>query len=113
MGWTLPENNGDYSVRRNLLKSHFSRNIGDGEPISKSRQNPERGLWQRRFWAHLIEDQEDNNRHVDYIHWHAVKLGHAKNVIDWPYSSFHRYLRQGIYTNDWGNGEKYDIKGIE
>jgi len=61
----------------------------------------------------LIEDQEDYNRHVDYIHWNLVKHGYAKSVIDWPYSSIHRYLRQGIYTNDWGNGEKYDIKGIE
>ena len=25
--WTLPENDGDYSVRWNLLKGHFSRNI--------------------------------------------------------------------------------------
>jgi len=112
--WTLPENDGDYSVRWNLLKGHFSRKIVDGERISKSRQKRrERGLRQRRFWAHLIEDQEDYNRHVDYIHWNPVKHGYAKSVIDWPYSSFHRYLRQGIYTNDWGNGEKYDIKGIE
>jgi putative transposase len=62
------------------------------------------------FWAHLIEDQEGCNRHADYIHWNPAKHGHTKNVIDWPYSSFHRYLRQGIYTIDWGNDEKYDIR---
>jgi len=86
--WILPENDGDYSVRWNLLKGHFSRNIADGEHVSKSRQKRgERGLWQRRFWAHLIEDQKDYNRHVDYIHWNPVKHGRAKNVIDWPYSN--------------------------
>ena len=112
--WTLPENDGDYSVRWNLLKGYFSRKIPNSERISESRQKRrERGLWQRRFCAHLIEDQDDLNRHIDYIHWNPVKHNHAKNVIDWPYSSFHRYLKQGIYTHDWGNHEKYDLKGIE
>ena len=25
-------------------------------------------------------------------------------VADWPYSSFHRYLRLGLLPNDWTNG---------
>jgi putative transposase len=87
--WTLPENDGDYSVRWNLLKGHFSRNLADGERIFKSRQKcRERSLWQHRFWTHLIEDQEDYNRHVDYIHWDPLKHGHVKNVIDWLYPVF-------------------------
>ena len=46
--WTLPENDGDYSTRWNLLKGYFSRKIPNGERISKSRQKRrERGLWQR------------------------------------------------------------------
>ncbi|AEG00037.1 REP-associated tyrosine transposase [Methylomonas methanica] len=101
--WILPPDDGDYSTRWNLLKGYFSRQIDSGERISKSRQKRrERGIWQRRFWAHLIEDQEDLNRHIDYIHWNPVKHDYVKKVVDWPYSSFHHYVKQGIYSNDWG-----------
>lgn len=47
----------------------------------------------------------DFNRHVDYIHWNPVKHGHVKQVGDWPYSTFHRYVAVGIYPVDWGGGE--------
>jgi putative transposase len=98
--WTLPPDDGNFSVRWNRLKARFSRLIEPGERISKSRQKcRERGIWQRRLWAHLIEDQDDYNRHVDYIHWNPVKHGHMENVIDWPYSSFHRFVEQGIYES--------------
>ena len=59
-------------------------------------------LWQRRFWAHLIIDQDDFNRHADYIHWNSVKHGWVKWVEDWPHSSFHKFLEQGIYSSTWG-----------
>ena len=112
--WTLPADDSDFSIRWNMLKGRFSRAIDGGERVSKSRiKRRERGIWQRRFWAHLIEDQEDYNRHVDYIHWNPVKHGQVKKVIDWPYSSFHRYVKQGIYTEDWGNHEKPEIDGFE
>jgi len=38
---------------------------------------------------------------VDYIHFNPVKHGHAKSVVDWSYSSFHRYVREGLYPADW------------
>ena len=25
-----------------------------------------------------------------------------KQVKDWPHSTFHKYVTQGIYTEDWG-----------
>ncbi|MGD0959878.1 MAG: transposase [Methylomonas sp.] len=112
--WTLPENDHNYSIRWNMLKGHFSRNIGKGEKISNSREKRrERGIWQRRFWGHLIMNQEDYNRHFDYIHWNPVKHGWVTNVKDWPYSSFHRCVNKGIYTSAWGENQKYDIEGVE
>ena len=112
--WTLPPDDGDYSMRWNLLKGYFSRKISTGERVSKSRQKRrERGIWQRRFWAHLIEDQDDLNRHIDYIHWNPVKHGQVKQVMDWPYSSFHQFVKRGIYSNDWGSNEQYEIQVIE
>jgi putative transposase len=61
----------------------------------------ERGIWQRRYWEHLIRDEEDYRRHVDYIHWNPVKHGWVERVADWPYSSFHKYVRQGVYSWEW------------
>jgi len=101
--WTLPEGDTNYSGRWNLLKGHFSRGMSKGEAISQSRiKRRERGIWQRRFWAHLLTDQNDFNIHFDYIHWNPVKHGWTKSVKDWPYSSFHRYVDSGIYSGDWG-----------
>lgn len=100
--WTLPPDDSDFSTRWNLLKGHFSRSIEKGERISKSREKRrERGIWQRRFWEHLLRDQEDYNRHVDYIHWNPVKHGWVAQVKDWQYSSFHRFVAKGIYPANW------------
>ncbi len=65
---TFPPGDSDYSTRWGQIKGHFSQHIDTGERVSKSRaKRRERGLWQRRFWAHLITDQDDFNRHADYI----------------------------------------------
>jgi putative transposase len=87
---SLPEGDEDFSIRWNLIKGGFSRAIKTGERISASRaKRGERGIWQRRFWEHLIRDQADFNRHADYIHWNPVKQGWVRCVADWPHSSFH------------------------
>jgi putative transposase len=87
-----------------LIKAYFSRRVAKGERISRSRQKRgERGLWQRRFWEHLIRDETDYRQHIDYIHWNPVKHGWVSRVKDWPHSSFHGYVAQGIYPENWGN----------
>jgi len=109
---TLPEGDANFSVRWNLIKSNFSRTLEKGEQISLSREiRGERGIWQRRFWEHLIRDQEDFNRHADYIHWNPVKHGCVNRVADWPHSSFYEYVQRGIYPVDWGGGSGAVIKG--
>ncbi len=100
---TLPEGDADFSTRWNLIKGNFSRDVERRERISESRQGRrERGIWQRRFWEHMIRDQDDFNRHADYIHWNPVKHGWVSRASDWPHSSFHDYVRRGIYPSDWG-----------
>ncbi len=112
--WTLPPDDGNFSVRWNILKGRFSRTIEHGKRISKSRQKRrERGIWQRRLWAHLIEDQEDYNRHVDYIHWNPVKHNLVKRVTYWPYSSFNHFVSQGIYPPTWGHSGGFNMDGGE
>ncbi|MGH2448271.1 MAG: transposase, partial [Chloroflexota bacterium] len=62
----------------------------------------ERGIWQRRYWEHLIRDERDLAVHIDYVHFNPVKHGHVARVRDWPYSTFHRCVRDGVLAADWG-----------
>ena len=88
--WTLPKDDSDYSTRWMLIKSQFSRGIPQRETISKSRSGKrERGIWQRRFWEHVIRDDNDMKNHIEYIHNNPVKHGYAQRPTDWPYSSVH------------------------
>lgn len=107
--WTLPRGDMNYPARWAIIKRHVSRAMGDNESAltEGSRQKRgEHGFWQRRFWEHLIRNEEDLRRHLDYIHWNPVKHGCARTVAEWPYSSFHRYVRDGVYEADWGGAGK-------
>jgi len=68
---------------------------------SSKRRRKESTIWQRRYWEHLITDEADYRRHVDYLHFNPLKHGLAASVTQWPYSTFHRFVRQGIYPADW------------
>jgi putative transposase len=100
--WSLPEGDSDFAMRWRLIKTEFSRGLPQGERRSDSRLNKgERGIWQRRYWEHLVRDEADYARHVDYIHINPVKHGHVSIVADWPHSSFHRYVQAGVLPEDW------------
>ena len=88
---TLPEGDSDFALRWRLIKTVFSRGLPHGE----------RGIWQRRYWEHLIRDEADFSRHVDYIHINPVKHGLVARVAEWPHSSFHRFVQEGILPKDW------------
>ncbi len=68
-------------------------------------------VWQLRFWDHIIRDQEDMNRHLDYIHYNPVKHGYAKAPADYAHSSFSQYVADGLYQKDWGTMDKIDVDG--
>ncbi len=68
-------------------------------------------VWQRRYWDHIIRDEADLNRHIDYIHYNPVKHGLVATPIEWPLSSFVRYQAQGVYPSDWGVRKEVLIDG--
>jgi putative transposase len=104
---TLPAGDADFPNRWRLLKRRFTDAVASaGDSVARN-PNGELSLWQRRFWEHTIRDDRDYERHVDYIHFNPVKHGLVARVGDWPYSSFHRYVRSGILPNDWAG----DISG--
>jgi len=94
---TLPPDDANYSQRLGFIKSFFSRQIESLESVSVSRKNKrERGIWQRRFWEHVIRDELDYSRHLDYIHYNSVKHGYVSKPSEWQYSSIHRYISSGL-----------------
>jgi putative transposase len=100
--WKLPEGDAGYPVRWKEIKCMFTKNyiakVGPGETRNNSRlQKGEAAIWQRRYWEHVIRDEVDLRHHLDYIHHNPLKHGLVHKVEDWPWSSFHRYVRMGFY----------------
>ena len=105
--WTLPPGDHDFSGRWGRIKAGFSKRaktmLHDEALLTKSRKKKrESTIWQRRFWEHVIHDEADLRNHMDYIHYNPVKHGLVEQVCDWPYSTFHRMVAEGIYGRDWG-----------
>ncbi|HEY8117608.1 MAG TPA: transposase [Methylophilaceae bacterium] len=103
----LPPDDADFATRWRLIKMGFSKSLSLTERRSSVRiKRGERGIWQRRYWEHLIRDESDYRAHMDYLHFNPVKHGLVGKVKDWPYSTFHRLVKQGVYPIEWaGNGE--------
>jgi putative transposase len=109
--WSLPPGDADFSLRWSLIKSSFSRTLVGDSPRTPSKiAKREKGVWQRRYWEHVIRDDNDLARHVDYIHFNPVKHGYVRRVCDWPHSSFHRFVARGLLPRDWG-GDIEDVSG--
>ncbi len=92
--WRMQDRDSNYSVRWQMIKTAFTRKI--------RKVHPGKEVWQPRFWEHVIRNEEDFKRHLDYIHYNPVKHGLCKSPHDWQYSSFQRYLKAGFYAPDWG-----------
>lgn len=102
---TLPAGDADYPTRWTLIKAGFSRRLPETEHRNSSRiDKGERGIWQRRYWEHMVRDEHDYARHVDYIHFNPVKHSYVSRAAEWPHSSIHRYIAAGILTEGWGIG---------
>lgn len=103
----MPTDDANYSRRWSKIKRFTTQACPQYQlPIedlgySKVKRN-ERGLWQRRFFEHRIKDEADFVRCLDYLHYNPVKHELVSRVRDWPYSSFHRLVKEGTYPVDWG-----------
>lgn len=105
--WSLPDGDSNYSERWRQIKRFVSIAI----PM-ETNQRGEKCLWQRRYWEHLIRDEEDWRRHMDYIHYNPVKHGYVTAPADWPYSSFTRAVERGWYEPTWGKQEPASMTGM-
>ncbi len=98
--WRLPDSDTDFSQRWMVIKRKFSSGLSSGFVNDSKNRKREKGIWQRRFWEHCIRDEDDWRKHVDYIHFNAVKHGYVSQAHEWPYSSFHRAVRHGWYEKN-------------
>ncbi len=107
--WTLPPGDRDFSKRWGLIKVGFTKRVA--AEACQNASTPSRflrhegNIWQRRFWEHQIRDEEDFRLHMDYVHYNPVKHGFVAQVREWPHSTFHRCVRDGLYPADWGSIE--------
>jgi putative transposase len=111
--WTLPAGDVDYSMRWRLIKSAFSRQCQPqymGTLTGSRHRKKEQAVWQRRFWEHKIKNDTDFRNHVEYIHYNPVKHGFISAPAEWRYSSFRRYVEQGLYEREWGAGKKMEFE---
>jgi putative transposase len=110
--WKLPPDDHEFSARWAAIKSGFTHHylLGGGREGTQSpsrEEKRERGVWQRRFWEHQLRDENDLQAHVDYIHYNPVKHALVANVEDWPWSTYHRFIRAGFYRNyAWDKRQK-------
>jgi len=114
--WKLPEGDSDYSTRWKEIKRKFSleylKEVGTGEERNASRQKQgEAAIWQRRFWEHFIDGESDFENHLDYIYYNPVKHKYVTRPGDWPWSSFRRFVKEGIYSPDWEGGDAGRLQG--
>lgn len=104
--WSLPSGDEAYPTRWSWIKKEFTQRwldySGNESEISDARQRERRrGVWQPRYWEHTLQDEDDFERHFDYIHFNPVKHGYVRCPFEWPHSSFHRWVKEGVYPWHW------------
>jgi putative transposase len=104
--WTMPANDSGYSKRVGRMKVEFTKSLRGArslpENVSASRRkHRESDVWQRRFYDHMIRDDQDFEDHLHYIHYNPVKHGLVTCPHLWPHSSFRKWVDRGVYANEW------------
>jgi putative transposase len=92
-----PTGASNFSAIMHSLKPNFTKDYKTMLGITGKMR-----FWQKGFWDHVIRDEEDFRRHLDYIHYNPVKHGLVLRPEDWPYSSYSIWKARGVYPDKWG-----------
>ncbi|MBF0448208.1 MAG: transposase [Magnetococcales bacterium] len=102
---TLPQGDWEITNRWRLIKGNFTRSCDDRykQPDPSTGYKGKRpAVWQPRFQEYQIKGTEEMISHIEYIHANPVKHGLVKSPANWTHSSFHRYVKRGVYDVGWG-----------
>jgi len=110
-----PENINELSKIIKSIKYNFSKSLPKSNNLSDSlHKRKEKGIWQRRFYDHIIRKEDDLYRHLDYIHYNPIKHGIVQKAKDWDFSSFNKFVKLGLYDENWCNFEdKNNINNMD
>lgn len=106
-----PANTKNYPKIVSSIKYSFSKNI-EYKKVNKTEteiKRKEKGVWQRRYYDHIIRDEDDLYRHLDYIHYNPIKHNLAQSAKDWEHSSFSKFVQYGLYDLNWCNLEDKNL----
>ena len=102
-----PQNMKDVPYIVGFFKGHFTKNVGRGLPRQYQK------IWQNRYYDHIIRNEQDLNKHIDYIHYNSMK---HYNIApkNWKYSTFNKFVQMGMYEKEWCNfGDKNKINDLD
>ncbi|MEW5701433.1 MAG: transposase [Candidatus Zixiibacteriota bacterium] len=113
--WRLGDDTCDFSRAWALVKLRFTKRmvaLSSFRPETETRSRSkiarsDSAIWQRRFWEHKIRNEADFEAHFHYIHFNPVKHGLVRRPMEWRHSTFHRYVEEGIYAQDWGGLDEW------
>lgn len=97
----MEDETADFPRLRQDIKKGFARRTS--EPGSAS-------AWQSRFWERTVRNEEELNACVDHVHINPLKHHLVNAVAEWPYSTFHRYVRKGWLPLNWAASS--DVTGM-
>ncbi|MCC7293977.1 MAG: transposase [Phycisphaerales bacterium] len=104
--WTMPPEDSDFSIRWANIKRTFSKRWiaeGGGDLVvsGNAARHRQRGVWQPRFWEHMIRSEQELYAYRDYVHLNPVRHGYVNDPLDWRWSSVHQHLKRGWLSSDW------------
>ncbi len=87
----------DHSQIMHSIKPNFTKRYKEGMGLQGSMK-----FWQKRYWDHVIRDEDDLADHLGYIHYNPVKHRSVARPEDWANSSFRYWQKKGAYPPGWG-----------
>jgi putative transposase len=105
--WSLPPGDAAYSTRIGRIKIEFTRRLRGASNLptavsASRRKHRESDVWQRRFWEHTIQNENEFDALFDYIHYNPVKHGYVSCPHLWNSSSFSHWVAKKICDIRWG-----------
>ena len=90
--WTLPPGDHDCSSRWRAVKIAFSKALRK----SLATAMPDSAIWARQYQEFRVKDDTEYAALIDYMHTNPVRHGLCPAACDWPWSSLHRFISEGL-----------------